>query len=221
LSTDKLLEKFQSSDESSRDAFADFCLERIDSLINSVANNSNAKIVLANYPEFDDTVFGNYGSKVSGNFLYQLRRINLGLMERAQSNPALFILDVCAIQSRLGHKVIKDPKLYINASMSYGMDAIPVLAKNFTDIVFSIQGKLTKCLILDLDNTLWGGVIGDDGMEGIQLGALGIGSAFTELQRWILQLKNRGIILAVCSKNTESIAREPFESHPRYAVMAR
>jgi FkbH-like protein len=65
-----------------------------------------------------------------------------------------------------------------------------------------------------LDNTLWGGIIGDDGMDGIQIGNLGIGEVFTKLQDWFKQLKQRGIILAVCSKNEEAAAREPFEKHP-------
>ena len=65
-------------------------------------------------------------------------------------------------------------------------------------------------MILDLDNTLWGGVIGDDGIENIEIGNLGRGKAFSEFQYWIKKLKNRGIILTVCSKNTESIAKEPF-----------
>ena len=69
-------------------------------------------------------------------------------------------------------------------------------------------------MILDLDNTTWGGIIGDDGMENIQIGSLGIGKAFSEFQYWIKKLKNRGIIVAVCSKNTESVAKEPFEKHP-------
>ena len=67
---------------------------------------------------------------------------------------------------------------------------------------------------MDLDHTLWGGVIGDDGLEGIQIGELGIGHAFEELQTWLKELKNRGIILAVCSKNDEEKAKEPFLKHP-------
>lgn len=69
-------------------------------------------------------------------------------------------------------------------------------------------------MILDLDNTLWGGVIGDDGLDKIQLGSLGVGKAFSEFQLWLKQLKERGIILAICSKNEEDIAKEPFEKHP-------
>ena len=65
-----------------------------------------------------------------------------------------------------------------------------------------------------MDNTTWGGIIGDDGIEKIQIGTLGLGKAFTELQLWAKNLKERGIILAVCSKNTDHIAKEPFEKHP-------
>lgn len=72
---------------------------------------------------------------------------------------------------------------------------------------------------MDLDNTLWGGVVGDDGWEGIQLGhGLGIGKVFTELQQWIKKLKNRGIILAVCSKNDEDKAKEPFLKNPEMVL---
>jgi len=69
-------------------------------------------------------------------------------------------------------------------------------------------------VVLDLDNTLWGGVIGDDGLSGIQIGELGTGHAFSDFQAWLKQLKNRGILLAVCSKNNEPAAKEPFEKHP-------
>jgi FkbH-like protein len=77
-----------------------------------------------------------------------------------------------------------------------------------------MYGKFKKCVVLDLDNTVWGGIIGDDGLENIQVGSLGIGKAFTEFQYWVKKLKNRGVIVAVCSKNTESVAKEPFEKHP-------
>ena len=89
-----------------------------------------------------------------------------------------------------------------------------MLAHNIAQVIGAIQGNFKKCVILDLDNTLWGGVIGDDGIENIQIGDLGLGKAFTALQSWLLSLKSRGIVLAVSSKNTESSAREVFERHP-------
>ena len=82
------------------------------------------------------------------------------------------------------------------------------------DIIGASKGLFIKCVILDLDNTLWGGAIGDDGMENIELGELGLGRAYGDFQRWLKQLRERGIILAVCSKNNEENARRPFELHP-------
>jgi FkbH-like protein len=98
--------------------------------------------------------------------------------------------------------------------MVFSIDILPDLAEQLHKVIQAIAGSFKKCLILDLDNTTWGGIIGDDGMEGIQIGDLGLGKAFTDLQFWAKELKKRGIIIAVCSKNTESIAKEPFISHP-------
>jgi FkbH-like protein len=94
------------------------------------------------------------------------------------------------------------------------LDFLPVLAKSLLDIIQSLSGVFKKCLILDLDNTLWGGIIGDAGIENIEIGHLGQGKVFSELQQWVRQLKQRGILLAVCSKNDEAIAKEPFLKHP-------
>ena len=78
---------------------------------------------------------------------------------------------------------------------------------------------MKKCLVLDLDNTLWGGVIGDDGLDGINLNSShAVGEAFISFQKYVKKLKERGIILAVCSKNDEATAKLPFESHPEMVL---
>jgi FkbH-like protein len=103
--------------------------------------------------------------------------------------------------------------------MVLSLDSIPYVASRVMDIICAAQGQFKKCLILDLDNTLWGGIIGDDGLENIQLGhGLGIGKAFTEFQQWIKKLQERGIIIAVCSKNNEETAKEPFIKHPEMVL---
>ena len=102
--------------------------------------------------------------------------------------------------------------------MVLSIDALPLVGSRTLDILCAIKGDFKKCIILDLDNTTWGGVIGDDGMENIQVGSLGIGKAFTEFQYWVKKLKSRGIIVSVCSKNTESVALEPFEKHPEMVL---
>jgi FkbH-like protein len=107
------------------------------------------------------------------------------------------------------------PNTYANTEMVLRMDVLPYVASRVIDIVCAVKGQFKKCLILDLDNTLWGGVIGDDGLEGIQLGhGLGVGKAFTEFQMWVKKLKQRGIIICIASKNNEETAKEPFEKHP-------
>ena len=191
--------------------------ERI-SFLASVCENPalvNKKIIYFNYPEIEDTVFGSYANKVEASFTYQVRKLNYELMRLSQKYQNLFICDIAALQNKLGRDVMFAANVYTSTEMILSMDALPYVASRVMDIVCAIKGQFKKCLILDLDNTIWGGVIGDDGLEGIQLGhGLGIGKAFTEFQLWVKKLKQRGIIICVVSKNNEETAKEPFEKHP-------
>ena len=132
----------------------------------------------------------------------------------ASKIPSFHMCDLSSIQNRVGKEFMFQPSIYVTSDMVLSIDSLPIVAARTLDMVTAMYGKVIKCLVLDLDNTLWGGLIGDDGIENIQLGNLGIGKAFTEFQYWIKKLKDRGIILAVCSKNNESVAKEPFEKHP-------
>jgi len=214
MCSEHLLKDFFAKDHNARISFANEKGNYIESLIQSVAGNASAKIIISNFTEIDEGVFGNYANKLENSFSYQLRKLNLLLMDLARNYQQVFICDLLALQQRLGYDFIFDPKMYINGDMVYRIDFLPYIAKQVADIIGAVKGSFKKCIILDLDNTTWGGIIGDDGIEGIQIGSLGIGKAFSELQLWVKQLKERGIIVAVCSKNTESIAKEPFEKHP-------
>lgn len=214
FSVQKLQEKYFRTDAEKRAQFADNFLNKVKSYIETVNSRISSRILITNFAEQVDSVFGNYASRVEGSFLYQLRKINFRLMELAGETSNLFLNDIAVLQHRDGVQQAFDPKVYVSTSITTSMEFLPVMIKNTVDIIRAVQGKIKKCLILDLDNTTWGGVIGDDGVDGIQVGDLGIGKAFTELQRWAKNLKDRGIILAICSKNTDSVAREPFEKHP-------
>ena len=173
------------------------------------------KIIYFNYPEIEDTVFGSYANKVETSLTFQVRKLNFELMKLSQQFPNLFICDIAGLQNKLGRDVMFAANVYTSTEMILSVDSIPYVASRVMDIVCAIKGQFKKCLILDLDNTVWGGVIGDDGLEGIQLGhGLGIGKAFTEFQMWVKKLKQRGIIICVASKNNEDTAKEPFEKHP-------
>ena len=188
------------------------------SFVSTICENpvfSGKRIIYFNYPEIEDTVFGSYANKVTSSLTYQVRKINYELMGMSQKYPNLFVCDIAGLQNKLGRDVMFAPNVYVSTEMVLSVDAIPYVASRLMDIVAAVRGHFKKCLILDLDNTLWGGVIGDDGLEGIQLGhGLGIGKAFTEFQMWVKKLRQRGIIICVASKNNEDTAKEPFVKHP-------
>ena len=191
--------------------------DRLDFIVSICENPvlANKKIIYFNYPEIEDTVFGSYANKVTSSLSYQVRKLNYELMNLAQQYPNLFICDIAGLQNKLGRDVMFTTNVYVSTEMVLSIESLPYVASRVMDIVCAIKGQFKKCLILDLDNTIWGGVIGDDGLEGIQLGhGLGIGKAFTEFQMWVKKLKQRGIIICVASKNNEETAKEPFEKHP-------
>jgi len=213
-SSQKLLKRYCECKVDQRKFFAENILAETKNLIDLINSRQKCKIILFNFAELNDNVFGNFSNKLDFTFNYQLRKINIGLMDLCREMKNVYINDICLLQSQYGYCHTFDSKMYINADMILGFDFLPVVAKSVVDIILSLSGKARKCLILDLDNTLWGGILGDDGIENIQIGDLGIGKAFTEIQLWAKQLKERGIILAVSSKNDFETAKNAFDNHP-------
>ena len=213
-SSHKLLGKYNKLKNNLHQNLAYDELNLIENIYANLTNKLDAKIIYYNYTEIDDSVFGNFANKIESSFLFQLRKLNFELMLLAQRLPNMFLCDLSSIQNQIGKSSFFQPSIYISTEMVLSIEAIPRVAYKTFDLINSLNGKFKKCIIIDLDNTTWGGIIGDDGIENIQIGSLGIGKAFSEFQYWIKKLKNRGIIVAVCSKNTESIAKEPFEKHP-------
>jgi len=213
-SSHKLLGKYNKLKPEEYSSLAESQLELINSLCSAINSKLSSKIIYYNYSEINDSVFGNYANKIASSFIFQIRKLNYELMMYASQHSNFYICDISSVQNQFGKAALFQTAVYINTEMVLSIDVLPELAIRTVELIGAMYGKIKKCLILDLDNTIWGGVIGDDGLENIQLGTLGIGKAFTEFQYWIKKLKNRGIILAVCSKNTEVIAKEPFEKHP-------
>lgn len=213
LSTDKLYEEFLDMPISTRKEFADLYIGKIEHYWDLVTNNSHARIIQPNFTEIDDKALGQYSCKIDTTFVYQIRKINFLLQEAMAKRNNVYPIDLLAVQIQVGQARFYDAALYYNAKMTISLEALPYVAKAVTDVLLAMCGKIKKCVICDLDNTLWGGVIGDEGIGNIEIGELGRGHAFTDLQRWLKQLKECGIILAVCSKNNEETAKEPFEKH--------
>ena len=210
----KLRKKYYSTPSADKAYFAEHQIALFKEYLSAINGRKNCKIILCNFLSLPDMVFNNYGNKLKHSWAYQSSLLNLKLMDLAAEHDNVFICNLDIIQSMKGRSQTFDPQVYIRTDIALSLDFFPSLCRSIMDVVLATTGKFNKCLILDLDNTTWGGIIGDDGLEKIQLGTLGLGKAFTELQLWAKSLKERGIILAICSKNTESVAKEPFEQHP-------
>ncbi len=213
LGTDKLYEEFLDLPLEARSGFAETIMSKITMYWELISKNCKANILQMNFTEIDDKALGNYSAKADTAFAFQIRKLNY-LLEGAMSKQNnVYPIDLLSVQIQFGTEKFYDAPLYYNAKMTISTDALPFAAKTVIDVLKALSGRIKKCVVLDLDNTLWGGVIGDDGMENIEIGELGRGHVFTDFQRWLKQLKECGIILCICSKNNEDTAKKPFEEH--------
>ena len=145
---------------------------------------------------------------------YFINQLNDKFSQEARVIKHLYINDINYLSSYIGLNNWFDKSLWHQAKYALSMDSIPELAFNISKIINSILGKSKKCLVLDLDNTCWGGVIGDDGLDGISIGVeTAIAESYTSFQKYVKELKQKGVILAVCSKNDFQNAKEGFK-HP-------
>ncbi len=211
--TDKLYEEFLDEDSTGKRNFADSLMERIVSFWGMVSQNTNAKILQCNFTEICDRAFGSYSCKTDVSFTYQIRKLNFLLQQAMAEHSFVYPVDLLSLQLQMGVDKWHNSALYYDTKLACNMSALPHFSKCIVDVLKAMKGQVKKCVVLDLDNTLWGGVIGDDGIGGIEIGELGKGHAYADFQRWLKQLRERGILLAVCSKNDENKAKEPFEKH--------
>ncbi len=218
MSSEKLYDEYCNTPLSERSGFAEKTMSGIASQWDKINSVIQTKIMQFNFAENNDMIFGSLGSKTEESYIYQLRKLNYLLMEKASKVRNAYIVDLSGIQNLRGRENLLSEKFYYSARLAINVESLPYIASQIIDAVSAFSGRFRKCVILDLDNTLWGGVIGDDGINNIQIGELGIGRAFSDLQKWIKELKNRGVLLAVCSKNNEDTAKEPFVKHPEMVL---
>jgi FkbH-like protein len=183
-------------------------------LRNGIKTNSNAVCIFQTFAPPAETLFGSLDRMLPGTLRNLLDNVNRELAGFVPGSGDV-LLDVAGLAEAVGLADWHDPQLWNLAKFSFSDQFIPLYADHVARTVAAIRGKSRKVLILDLDNTIWGGVIGDDGLDGIQIARGDArGEAHLAVQRLALDLRQRGIVLAVSSKNTEWVAREPFEKHP-------
>ncbi len=147
--------------------------------------------------------------------------INHGFRALAAQYRGVYILDYDALVARHGRETWGDARKWLTVRLPLASASLQHLAAEWLRFLHPLAGKVAKCVAVDLDNTLWGGVVGEDGVNGIRLGAEYPGAAFQELQRTLLDLTRRGILLAVCSKNNPADAMEALSAHPGMLLKPR
>lgn len=182
----------------------------IDGLAVSVAGG----VMVATIVAPAEPLFGSFDAVQPGSVAAQVAAFNAVLVEWARAKRVVLV-DIARVAGWVGSDRWHDAGHWHSAKLPFDPELIPLYADVVARTVAAVRGTTRKCLVLDLDNTLWGGVIGDDGVDGIALGqGSAAGEAFLAVQETALALRDRGIILAVCSKNDDDVARLPFREHP-------
>jgi FkbH-like protein len=186
----------------------------LQSLRGGIKSNSNAVCIFQTFTAPVETLFGSLDRVLKGTRRSLIDEVNRKL---SQIVPAAgdVLVDIAGLAETVGTAAWHDTQLWNMAKLPFSDELIPLYAEHISRTIAAIRGKSRKALILDLDNTVWGGVIGDDGLEGIKIAQGDArGEAHLAVQRLALELRQRGIVLAVSSKNTDAVAREPFAKHP-------
>ncbi len=186
-------------------------LDRWTNLWEAVARHSKARVIQFNFALPAEAPLGHLALRLPGSRYAMTQAVNTALGMAAQTR--VDIIDCERLSALVGKERWCDPRYWHLSKQAVALSALPLLARHITAVIAANLGLSRKVLVLDLDNTLWGGVIGEDGVNGIKLGGDQAGEAFVAFHEYILHLKDKGVILAICSKNNEADAKEPFERH--------
>ena len=205
-------ERFYHTPSAGKDALPGDYAAEVGGLIDALAGKG-FQIILNSLASPLERMFGNYSPQTLHSLTASVAEANRLLLGKIKRTAPCHLNDVAFLAARVGLEMWADERLWAHSKYMCAAANFPHITASLAAIVRVTRGRLVKCLVLDLDNTLWGGVIGDDGVDGIELGGIGPGESFERFQRYLLQLKNRGLLLAVCSKNNEDAARQPFQKH--------
>jgi FkbH-like protein len=210
------------ADYSLRDTDAESALDaaigQLRNLVKAFQAASRATVLVQTIVAPPERLFGSFDRRQPGTSAWLAARFNQRLLaEILESGVSL--VDVEAVAAQVGLANWYDRSQYMTARLPFAAEFASFYAEHVVRVLAAIRGRGRKVLVLDLDNTLWGGVIGDDGIEGIRLGQGDpVGEAYLDIQRAALSLKRRGVLLAVCSKNDEAVALRAIREHPEMVL---
>ncbi|MEN2976676.1 HAD-IIIC family phosphatase (plasmid) [Tistrella bauzanensis] len=192
----------------------DRVLAHLEMLHDRAAATTGATIMVQTLPQMPAGLFGHFDRRMAVSARRRIDQVNQWLVDWAEANNAI-LFDLAALAETVGTANWHDPREWHWSKSAISTTMLPLYADHVARIAAARAGLARRCLVLDLDDTLWSGVIGDDGPEAVVLGQGDpVGEAFLSVQRMALDLRRRGVVLAVSSKNDEHVARGMFRDHP-------
>jgi FkbH-like protein len=188
--------------------------QRVEMELTAIRSWTSAPILINSFPLPDLTTLGILDAQLESGHRRTIEALNREVSSVARSVPDVFVVDLARLINRIGSGAGIDERGWQSSRAPLATPTILALAREYRRFIVAIRGKVRKCLVLDCDDTLWGGVIGEDGLAGIQLDPAYPGSAYLAFQTEILNLRERGVLLGVVSKNNESDVLEALEKHP-------
>lgn len=205
--------RFDLRDESAAMRSVDAAIGFLKTLRGAFSAHGNAPSIVQTLPPPSEALFGSFDRCVRGTPRALTDAFSIALVESIRGSQDV-LFDVAALAETVGLANWYSPKQWNLGKLAFDTKYLPLYADHVGRLLGALRGKSRRCLILDLDNTVWGGIIGDDGIEGIVLGqGDATGEAYLEVQRAALALRDRGVVLAVSSKNDDATARLPFRGH--------
>lgn len=191
---------------------------RIDGELAAIRARTPAPILINTFPLPDLTTTGILDAQLVDGHRRAVEDLNRAVLRVAGGYPDVLVVDVARLISRLGSLSAIDARAWQTSRSPLAVPLVLALGAECTKFVQALKGRPRKCLVLDCDDTLWGGVVGEDGLGGIHVDPSYPGSAYLAFQREILNLRERGVLLALVSKNNEADVLEVLREHPHMLI---
>ena len=209
------MDAFASLSPDDRRALRKEIIEHLETWAAAALERIPATLLIANFPAPARPLAGMADLKADYGETEFFLDLNLQLLRRFRDEPRVRLVDADGLAARFGKDRLVDRKLLYLAKMDWSQAFLPMVADELVRQIRAVRGQTKKCLVLDLDNTLWGGVVGEEGPTGVRIGpGSPEGEAFLDFHRRLQALQAQGVLLAVCSKNNPADVAEVFAARP-------